>query len=121
MLPDINKNISHPELYAIFIAQLTKDFDNCSLDTSFIEEMKPDYDLMLNSLSNKLQYLLKQGSFKLNELMYRIDISEQQINKLSKAKPSQKFENIIAELIIKRILQKVVIKQYHKMQTKKID
>jgi hypothetical protein len=47
-------------------------------------------------------------------LLYRVDISEAQLKRyLSEAK-NESYFNVIAELIIKRVLQKVVVKQYYK-------
>jgi hypothetical protein len=47
-------------------------------------------------------------------LLYRIDISEAQLKRyLNKNKDESHF-NVIAELIIKRVLQKVVIRQMYK-------
>jgi hypothetical protein len=47
-------------------------------------------------------------------LLYRIDVSELQIKKLSREKPENEMNEIMAELIIKRELQKVVIKEHYR-------
>jgi len=121
MLPSLVIEISNPELYALFVQQLKKDFDNSNVNTDFIADLEPDYDLIFRIINYELQNLLNDSKFKLNQLLYRIDISEQQINKLSKVKPSSSFIEIISELIIKRVLQKVVIKEAHKNTRKKLD
>jgi len=121
MLPSLVIEISNPELYALFIQQLKKDFDTSNVNTDFIADLEPDYDLIFRIINSELQNLLNDSKFKLNQLLYRIDISEQQINKLSKVKPSSSFIEIISELIIKRVLQKVVIKEAHKNTRKKLD
>jgi len=120
MLPSLVIEISNPELYALFVQQLKKDFDNSNVNTDFIADLEPDYDLIFRIINSELQNLLNDSKFKLNQLLYRIDISEQQINKLSKVKPSSSFIEIISELIIKRVLQKVVIKEAHKNTRKKL-
>ena len=47
----------------------------------------------------------------LSNLLIRIDISETQLNNYQAKKISFSFEEIIAELIIKRTLQKVILKK----------
>ena len=119
MLPNIQNQISHPELYELFINQLKKDFENSAIDITFINDFIQDYQFIHDSLTKKLKCILKSSTFKLNELLYRIDISEGQIKILSQKKPQMSFEELLAELIMKRILQKVVIKLVHKNQSKK--
>jgi hypothetical protein len=48
------------------------------------------------------------------QLLYLIDISEAQLKKYLTENKKETHFNVIAELIIKRVLQKVVIKQYYK-------
>ena len=48
------------------------------------------------------------------QLLYRIDISEAQLKRYLLENKSDNYFNVIAELIIKRVLQKVVIKQFYK-------
>ncbi len=119
MLPDIQNQISHPELYEMFVNQLKKDFENSAIDITFIDDFIQDYQFIHASITKKLKDILKSSTSKLNELLYRIDISEGQIKILSQKKPQMSFEELLAELIMKRILQKVVIKLVHKNQSKK--
>jgi hypothetical protein len=111
-LPDIQTGISRPELFELFKSQLKKDFESCGLDGSFADELKPDFDLILDQVAKEVQKILK-GS-KWMELLYRIDISEKQFHKLSSEKKDVAQEAIVSELIIKRELQKVVIREYFK-------
>jgi hypothetical protein len=48
------------------------------------------------------------------QLLYRIDISEGQLKKYLNENQNENHLITIADLIIKRVLQKVVIKQYYK-------
>jgi hypothetical protein len=119
LLPDIQNQISQPELYELFINQIKKDFENSAIDITFIDDFIQDYQFIHASITKKLKDILKSSTSKLNELLYRIDISEGQIKILSQKKPQMSFEELLAELIMKRILQKVVIKLVHKNQSKK--
>ena len=114
MLPANTTDISHPELFQLFLKQLKKDFEYSNINIDFVEDLTADYDLILAALAKQMNILIKNTNFKLNELLYRIDISEQQIAKINKAKPNTEFVLLISELIIKRILQKVVIKEMHR-------
>ena len=112
--PDIRISISKPDLFEAFKIQLKKDFDNCGVNPDFMGKMIPEFDFILKLLSEEIKKIIKNSNEKLRELLYRIDINELQIKKLSQQNPEASFEVIIAELIIKRELQKVVIKQFYK-------
>jgi hypothetical protein len=45
--------------------------------------------------------------------LYRIDVTELQIKKEATSHPEKNFQQILAELIVKRILQKVILKQQY--------
>jgi hypothetical protein len=49
------------------------------------------------------------------QLLYRVDISEVQLKKYLNEATNENHLSAIAELVIKRVLQKVVIKQYYKL------
>jgi hypothetical protein len=49
------------------------------------------------------------------QLLYRVDISEAHLKKYLNEANNENHLSTIAELIIKRVLQKVVIKQYYKL------
>jgi hypothetical protein len=109
-LPDIQTGISRPELFELFKSQLKKDFESCGLDGTFADNLHPDFDLIIEKVSKEVQKLLKGNKWM--ELLYRIDISERQFQKLSTEKKEASQEIVLAELIIKRELQKVVIKEF---------
>lgn len=111
-LPDINSGISKPELFEKFKLQLQKDFENCNLNGSFATDLIRDYDAILGKVHLEVEKI-GRSSGKLNELLYRIDISEAQIKKASGLN-SNSFTEMVAELIVKRELQKIVIKEHFK-------
>ncbi len=113
-LPDNFSALTKPDLFEAFKIQLKKDFENSGLNSDFVSKVMPDYGLILQMVAIEVNAVIKQSSTKLNELLYRIDISELQIKKLSKLNPEADFIDIVAELIIKRELQKVVIRQMFK-------
>ena len=73
-----------------------------------------------NNLEHVFQEVLKsvmiiekKDSSSIQNLLYRIDITELQIKKEASSYPEKNFQQILAELIIKRILQKVILKQQY--------
>ncbi len=113
-LPDIITGLTKPDLFEKFKNQLKKDFENCSLDSDFCNQINSNFNDLLLSLARQVETISKNFPGKLNELLYRVDISEHQIKKQSRLKPGVTLDEIIAELIIKRELQKVVYKEYFK-------
>ncbi|MES2617290.1 MAG: hypothetical protein V4613_05395 [Bacteroidota bacterium] len=113
-LPDINRQLSSKTLLDAFKMQLIKDFEQSNYPTSFIDELEPDYNKMLASIAFELQRNETKSDSGIMQLLYRIDISEAQLKKALHTHIGVSYNNVLAELIIKRILQKVVIKQYYK-------
>lgn len=113
-LPDNFSALAKPDLFEAFKNQIKKDFEMCALNADFVLKLDSDYGLLLQSLAKEIEAVMKNYSTKLSELLYRIDISEQQVKKLSKEKTDSHLFDIVAELIIKRELQKVVIREMFK-------
>ncbi|MBL7895998.1 MAG: hypothetical protein JNK50_11955 [Bacteroidia bacterium] len=113
-VPDIITGISKPDLFEKFKQQLQKDFESCGVNGEFSASLTANYDSIHERLVKELSQISKTASSKINELLYRIDISEQQLKKLSTLKPEEDLVSIMAELIIKRILQKIVYKEFYK-------
>jgi hypothetical protein len=113
-LPDAYTALAKPDLFVAFTAQLKKDFANCGLNSDFISSLLGDYELILEVIAGEIKTVNKNRPNKISELLYRVDISESQLKKLTLQKPGAAFETIVAELIIKRELQKVVIHQLYR-------
>ncbi|MFN5627739.1 MAG: hypothetical protein ACK48W_00505 [Bacteroidota bacterium] len=107
-----------PNLFQLFIAQLIKDFSSANFDSDFITHLKPDVQEIQFAIIDQLEKVEKISKTKLRNLLYRIDISEKQLLKLSKNKTENSFNEILSELIIKRVLQKVIFKEYYKTKGK---
>lgn len=112
----IKNQLSSKDLFDAFKRQLAKDFQQSNFPADFVAELEPDYNRIHEKIARELQCNEKRTDFNLMHLLYRIDISEAQLKRyLSESKEESRF-NVIAELIIKRVLQKVVVKQYYKNQ-----
>jgi hypothetical protein len=113
-LPNIQNQLSSKDLFATFKTQLAKDFEQSNFPADFVEAFEPDYASILERIALELQRNENKANFNLMQLLYRIDISEAQLKRHFNKHKSENHYHLIAELIIKRVLQKVVIKQYYK-------
>ncbi|MBS1650970.1 MAG: hypothetical protein JSU07_03075 [Bacteroidetes bacterium] len=95
------------EIFKLFLLQLKKDFDLSGLNSDFILELKNDFNTLKSLMTE--QVLKLSTSNNLNKFLYRVDIPESVIREKLK-KNNQDLETKIAELIIKRVLQKVILK-----------
>lgn len=111
-LPNIQHQLSSKDLFDAFKVQLAKDFSQSNFPADFAATLEPDYNSIRETLALELQHNEKQTN--LMQLLYRVDIGEVQLKKyLHQHKNENRFD-AMAGLIIKRILQKVVIRQYYK-------
>jgi hypothetical protein len=113
-LPTIRDQLKRKDLFDAFKTQLAKDFEQSNFPADFVDSLEPDYVSLHEKIAFELQRNEKRTDFNLMQLLYRIDISETQLNRYFNVYKSENHLNVIAELIIKRVLQKVVIKQYYK-------
>lgn len=113
-LPDIKNQLTSKNLFDAFKKQLIRDFEQSNFPADFVEALEPDYSSIHEKIASELQRNEKKTDFNLMHLLYRIDISETQLKKYLVENKGDNYFNVIAELIIKRVLQKVVIKQFYK-------
>lgn len=90
-----------------FKEQLVKDFSMCRIDLVFPETDQLNASDYLDSIKSGIK---KIDNSSLMELLYRIDLSEDRLSKEIRDHKDQERDEIVAILIFKRILQKVVLK-----------
>jgi hypothetical protein len=108
----IKESLSSKELFDAFKLQLKKDLSECGCESEFVDKMLPQMDAMKKEISGTLKEHDKKPGFNIQQLLYRVDINEKELNKRLKEKKEEDYLNIVAELMIKRILQKVVLRKY---------
>jgi hypothetical protein len=116
-LPDIKLQLSRTNLFDAFKKQLAKDFQQSNFSNEFAETLEPEYDSIHSTIVQELQHSENKADLNIMNLLYRIDISEAQLKRYLSEHSNEDHFNVIAELIIKRVLKKIVIKQYYKNQT----
>jgi hypothetical protein len=104
--------LEKPEWFDKFKAQVRKDYELAGvlqhlpfLETHSLEELQASFH----------QSVLKlETGNSLKNLLYRIDITEAQIKQAVQKQPAVPLQQLLAELMIKRILQKIVLKELYK-------
>ena len=113
-LPDIKNQLSSKELFEAFKAQLVRDFEQSNFPADFVADLEADYHRIHEKIVSELQRSESKADFNLMNLLYRVDISETQLKKYLSESKGQSHYDVLAELIIKRVLQKAVIKRFYK-------
>ena len=113
-LPKIRDQISRKDLFDAFKQQLAKDFEQCNCSSQFVQALQPDFDSIRGVIQTELKRNETRSDFDLMQLLYRIDIDESRLKKYLAENNPESYYHIIAEQIIKRILQKVVIRKFYK-------
>jgi hypothetical protein len=113
-LEQINDQFSSSDLFNAFKIQLAKDFEQSNFSTHFIQDLPTDFGGVQEKIAKELELSKKMADATTMALLNRIDISEAQLKQYVQEHTHENQLMTIAELIIKRVLQKVVIKQYYK-------
>jgi hypothetical protein len=104
--------LEKPEWLEKFKAQVYKDFELAGalqhlpdMGTNTLEALRQSF----------YQSVLKlETGNALKNLVYRIDLTEKQIGTSAQQQPEKPLQLVLAELMIKRILQKIVLKELYK-------
>lgn len=108
--PEIRAYLINEDLFTLFKKQLKKDFETSGVDAGFADNLLPEWFSLKEVIGRALKPLSKNTS-SLTPLLYRIDINETEIKQYQALNNDMPFDEVVAELIIKRILQKVVLKK----------
>ena len=110
---DIINSLQKVDLFEKFKIQLYRDFELCGFSEVAPKLGSNNLEHVLNEVLKSVIIIEKKDSSSIQNLLYRIDITELQIKKEASSHPEKNFQQILAELIIKRILQKVILKQQY--------
>ena len=101
--------------------QIIKDFDMFGMDIKFSGNAYNAYEELFDQIEPQINKLISNNHSKFLGIIYRIDISDLQIKKAVDENASESFSEIITDLIIKRELQKVVIRNHYKNTQSSLD
>lgn len=107
---DVPAYLATEDLFMLFKRQLKKDFEGAGLDGSFADQLPAAWEGLKLELMEALADVHRSAAG-IQGLLYRVDISEAQIEHYKLRHRGVYFEEVIAELIAKRVLQKVILKK----------
>jgi hypothetical protein len=102
------------------VHQIVKDFSMFGMDVYFSGNITAAYEDILRQLSGFMEMLIVHDFHKLLALLYQIDLSDQSIVEAENDYPDIPRHEIMAELIVYRELQKVVMRNYYKQHKDKL-
>ena len=104
--------LQKPEWLERFKAQVCKDFELAGVLQHLPFMETHTLDALQQSFYQSVVKL--ETGHALKTLLYRIDLTEKQIAIAAHEQPGKPLQLVLAELMIKRILQKVVLKELYK-------
>ena len=110
---DVINSLQKVDLFEKFKTQLHRDFELCGFADEAPKIVSNNLEHVFQEVLKSVMNIEKKDSASLQNLLYRIDVTELQIKKEAASHPEKNFQQILAELIVKRILQKVILKQQY--------
>ncbi|MFN4146239.1 MAG: hypothetical protein ACK4GN_10485 [Runella sp.] len=109
---EVTQYFTSPHLLQALLRQIEKDFGTAQVELMLEVEQQYSFPALCQRLSEALEKHLQKGG-SLKNLINRVDLTPRQINQFVPA-PMASHLAALATLIIKRELQKVVIRQWYK-------
>jgi hypothetical protein len=109
-VPEIITTIADGELFFLFRKQLEKDLAHAGLEPAFVESLAQSYEPMLESLTAAFEKAIAMNPSFASRLINRVDISERQMKEAAE-RSAAPLPELLAELVIRRVLQKVIIRK----------
>ncbi len=110
-MTDITPYLNHPDILNETAKQVVKDCGMSGLEIKVVPHPGLTYDELFSAIRPVVEALLKKDPQHFFRLMYRIDISEEQIKKETSLAVDKTFAEVVTGLILKRELLKVVIRR----------
>lgn len=111
---DLSQYFNRLDLIKDTANQIIKDFDMFGLEIKFSGNAFNAYEELFEQIEPHIDQLIHSNQQKFMSILYRIDLSDEQIKKAVNENSSEPFSTIVSDLIIKRELQKVVIRNHFK-------
>lgn len=108
---DITPYLNRLDILNDTARQIIKDFGMAGLEIKFSGNAVNAYAELLSQILPLVDKLQQENFQNFYNLMYRIDISEQQIKKAVETTKDKSFSEIVTDLILKRELLKVVMRR----------
>ena len=105
---DVFHSLQKTDLFEKFKLQLHKDYELAGFEMYSPKIYSNNLDVITDEIYSSLLKIEKASLTGIQNLLYRIDISEQQLRQASELNAQLNFNQVITELIIKRTLHKHV-------------
>lgn len=116
-LSELQPYYNRKDLIEKVVKQIQKDFEWFSLDIIFSNNPNiSPYQELFQQILPLVDEMLNEDYPKLLSILYRIDIDEEFINRKLKETSNADTDEVITDLIIKRELQKVIIKEIYSLK-----
>ena len=112
-LSTIHKYFKDTDLLKEVVTQIQKDFEWYNIEIRFSGEKKTPYEELFEQIFPHIDKMIVEEYEKLLNIMYRIDLDEGKINRYLRQNPMADTSEVITDLILKRELQKVVIRKIY--------
>lgn len=109
-LSELTPYFTRTDLLEKVVAQLKKDFNWVSLEIEFSGKKETPYQELFRLVLPLVEEMLNDDYPKLLTLLYRIDIDEDFLSRQLKKMGNADTDEVITDLILKRELQKVIIR-----------
>ncbi|MES2592967.1 MAG: hypothetical protein V4608_13880 [Bacteroidota bacterium] len=111
---DLSQYINRLDLIKATADQIIKDFDMFGLEIKFSGNAYNAYEELFDQIEPHIDKLIHSNQQKFMSILYRIDLSDVQLQKAVNENLTESFSAVVSDLIIKRELQKVVIRNHYK-------
>jgi len=107
------KELNRPGLIEKFRQQLHRDYELSGCEAFVPQLLSAVYEELLAQITQSLHHISDKSTSAYTALIYRIDLSEKQIHDAALKSPDTGLFEVVAGLVIRRILQKVILKEYY--------
>jgi hypothetical protein len=113
-LSTVHQYFTDKNLLEQVVEQLKKDFNWYNIAITFTGKYTTPYQELFEQIYPHIDNMMVEEYEKLLNIMYRIDLDEHKITAYLKQNPMADTSEVITDLILKRELQKVVIRNLYK-------
>lgn len=113
---DLSKYYNRLDLIKDTANQIIKDFEMFGMEIKFSGNAYNAYEELFEQIEPHISHLISSNQQKFMGILYRIDLNDEQIKKAVNENSTEPFSAIVTDLIIKRELQKVVIRNHYKLK-----
>ncbi len=112
-LSELSAYYSRTDLLEKVVEQLKKDFNWFNFTITFTGKNETPYQELYEQILPLVDELLNDDYPKLMAMLYRIDLDDELLNRKLKESAQADTDEVITDLILKRELQKVIIREMY--------